>query len=146
MRSNKPCTSVYTRGRGFTLLELMVVMLILALISGIAAPRVVKYLNQAKLQTATIQVDALGAAVESFYLDTGRYPTDDEGLTALVEAPTGLVTWNGPYVRKRDSLLDPWGKPYIYRFPGEHGDFDILTLAADGQTGGEGNGTDIGNW
>lgn len=133
-------------GRGFTLLELMVVLLILGLLASIAAPRVAKYLRKAKTETAKIQVDALGAAIDSFNLDNGRFPTSDEGLKALVDAPQGLATWDGPYIKKRDSLMDPWGKPYLYRHPGQKGDFDIYSLGSDQRDGGEGDARDIANW
>jgi general secretion pathway protein G len=132
--------------RGFTLLELMVVLLILTLLATIAAPRVTQYLRKAKVQTAKIQVDALSAAVDSFHLDTGRFPTSDEGLKALMDRPGSLTNWEGPYLKKRESLVDPWGRPYLYRNPGQHGDYDIYTLGSDNREGGEGDAADIGNW
>src|SRR3954468_19195375 len=92
---------------GFTLLELMVVLLILALIASIAAPQVTKHLRKAKIETAKIQVDALGAAVDSFHVDNSRFPSGEEGLKALVERPAGLATWDGPYIKKKESLIDP---------------------------------------
>jgi general secretion pathway protein G len=124
----------------------MVVLLILALLGSIAAPRVTRYLNKAKVETARIQVDALGAAVDSFFLDTGRFPTSEEGLTVLVEAPGSSPKWDGPYVRKRDSLTDPWGQPYRYRIPGTSHDYDIYSLGTDQAEGGSGDAQDIGNW
>lgn len=133
-------------GAGFTLIELMVVLLILALLTTIAAPRVTKYLRKAKADTAKIQVQALAAAVDSIHLDTGRLPTTDEGLKTLVEAPPGMNGWDGPYVRKQDSLVDPWGKPYHYKFPGRHGDYEIFSYGADNKEGGEGDAADVGNW
>lgn len=133
-------------GSGFTLLELMVVLLILGLLASIAAPRVAKYLRKAKSETAKIQVDALGAAVDSFNLDNGRFPTGDEGLKALVEAPQGLATWDGPYIKKQESLIDPWGKPYLYRQPGQKGEFDVYTLGSDQREGGDGDARDVSNW
>ena len=132
--------------RGFTLLELMVVLLILSLLASIAAPRVAKYLRKAKTDTAKIQVDALGAAVDSFNIDNGRFPTDQEGLKALMDRPDGLTTWDGPYLKKRESLTDPWGHAYLYRHPGQKGEFDIYTLGSDDKEGGEGDARDIGNW
>lgn len=134
------------RARAFTLLELMVVLLILALLASIAAPRVTKYLRKAKSETAKIQVDALSAAVESFHLDVGRFPTNDEGLKALIVRPAGSTEWDGPYVKKQDSLIDPWGHPYVYKAPGRTMEFDLYTLGADGRDGGEGDARDIGNW
>jgi general secretion pathway protein G len=131
---------------GFTLLELMVVLLILALLATIAAPQVMKHLSKAKAQTAKIQVDALTASVNFFQLDTGRVPTEQEGLKALIERPANEPRWDGPYIQKNDSLMDPWGRPYLYKHPGTHRDVEIYTLGADGREGGEGDARDIGNW
>jgi general secretion pathway protein G len=132
--------------RGFTLIELMVVLLILALLASIAAPRVVKYLGKAKSQTAKIQVDALSTAVDAFVLDVGRPPSPSEGLEALIAQPDDLQAWDGPYIKKRDSLVDPWGQPYLYRYPGQHGEYDVFTHSADKQEGGKGEAADVGNW
>lgn len=134
------------RTAGFTLLELMVVLLILALLASIAAPRVTKYLRKAKTETARIQVDALSAAVDSFHLDTGRFPTSEEGLKVLIEAPSDTAEWDGPYIRKRESLTDPWGRAYLYRVPGKAAEYDIYTFGSDHAEGGEGDARDIGNW
>jgi general secretion pathway protein G len=133
-------------GAGFTLLELMVVLTILALLASIAAPRVTKYLRRAKVETAKIQVDALAAAITSFHLDTGRFPNNDEGLHVLLEAPSDRTNWDGPYIQKADSLIDPWGYPYQYKTPGRAAEFDVYTLGADHKEGGEGDAKDIGNW
>jgi general secretion pathway protein G len=132
------------RTRGFTLLELMVVLLILALIASIAAPQVTKHLRKAKVETAKIQVDALGAAVDSFNIDNGRLPSNDEGLKALVEKPADLDKWDGPYLKKKESLIDPWGEPYHYHVPGTGKDFDIYSLGSDKKEGGEGEAGDVG--
>jgi general secretion pathway protein G len=146
-RPRFPRTCVHaSRNLGFTLIELMVVLLILALLSTIAAPRVARSLGKAKTQTARIQVDALSAAVDAFVLDVGRPPLQSEGLNALVAAPSQLENWDGPYIKKQQSLVDPWGQPYQYSQPGEHGEYDVFTLAADKQAGGSGDGSDIGNW
>jgi general secretion pathway protein G len=131
-------------GQGFTLLELMVVLLILALLATIAAPRVIKYVTKAKVQSAKIQVDALAAAVDAFHLDVGRFPTAEEGLQALVDRPADAEGWDGPYLNKRESLLDPWRHLYRYRRPGRHGDFDVFSLGSDDQEGGEGDSSDVG--
>ena len=138
-----------SRGRrtnGFTLLELMIVLLILGLLASIAAPQVMKQFGKAKHQTAKIQIDALSAAVDYFQLDLGRYPTSDEGLRVLVEPPTDATRWDGPYLKKADSLNDPWGQAYAYRYPGKHGTYDLYTLGADGQEGGDKEARDLGNW
>lgn len=132
--------------RGFTLLEVMIVLLILALLASIAAPQVIKHLRKAKTETARIQVEALGASLDFFQLDVGRYPTQDEGLRALVERPGNEARWDGPYVKKASSLTDPWGEAYAYRRPGQHGEFDLYTLGADKKEGGEGESHDVGNW
>jgi general secretion pathway protein G len=124
----------------------MVVLLVLALLATIAAPRVTKYLRRAKAQTAKIQVDALSAAVDSFHLDTGRFPSGDEGLKALVDHPADSPSWDGPYLKRRDSLVDPWGHPYLYRIPGQHGEYDIYSLGSDNREGGDGDAADVGNW
>jgi general secretion pathway protein G len=131
-------------GSGFTLLELMVVLLVLVLLASIAAPRVTHYLQRAKVEAAKVQVEALAAAVDSFHLDMGRFPSNDEGLQALLQRPPDGAKWDGPYVKKRDSLTDPWGHAYRYRSPGEHGDYDLFTQGAS-EGGGEDSKT-IGNW
>ena len=135
-----------TRSVGFTLMELMVVILILAMLTTIAAPRVTKYLRKAKSETAKVQVEALSGAVDAFHLDLGRFPTSSEGLKALLAAPTDAKGWDGPYIKKRESLTDPWGHSYIYRYPGQHSEYDIVSLGADAKEGGEGDDQDIGNW
>jgi general secretion pathway protein G len=131
---------------GFTLLELMIVLLILGLIATLAAPQLMKQFGKAKHQTARIQVDALAAAVDYFQLDLGRYPTAEEGLKILVEAPADVPGWDGPYLRKAESLVDPWGAPYLYRTPGKKGPFDVYSLGADRKEGGDKEDRDVGNW
>lgn len=134
------------RTRGFTLLELMVVLLILALLASIAAPRVIKNLSRAKTETAKIEINALGEAVDAYHLDTGQYPSSQEGLKALLQAPPGTTSWDGPYIKKAESLIDPWGHPYRYQYPGRHGAFDVYTLGSDQSVGGAGEAQDVGNW
>lgn len=131
---------------GFTLLELMVVLIILAFLASIVAPRVTHYLSRAKVETAKIQVNALSQAVEEFQLDTGRFPTNAEGLKALIVAPSDTPSWEGPYAKKQESLIDPWGHPYSYRYPGQHGSFDVYTLEPDPKSGSTANAQEIGNW
>lgn len=124
----------------------MVVLLILGMLASIAAPQVVKRLGKAKSQTAAIQIEALAAGVDYFKIDVGTYPSNDQGLAALYANPGNLRHWDGPYVRKRASLTDPWGEPYQYRYPGERGPFDVYSLGADGKVGGDGENQDLGNW
>lgn len=130
------------RQGGFTLVELLLVLVILALIGGLVLPGLIGKAEGAKIRAASSQIDRISMAVESFYLDTGGTPTS---LDQLVDEPGDADGWNGPYI-KRSTLKDPWGREYSYRYPGEHGDFDILSLGADGQPGGEGNNADITSW
>jgi general secretion pathway protein G len=132
--------------RGFTLLELMVVLLILALIATIAAPQVTKHLRKAKHDTAKIQVDALSAAVDSFSIDNGRFPTSEEALKALIEKPADLPSWDGPYIKKKESLIDPWGEPYKYRVPGKTHEYDVYSFGSDKKEGGDGDAGDVGTF
>lgn len=131
---------------GYTLVELLVVLAILSLLVAIAAPRLIKYLGSAKVDTAEIQVKELGNVLDLYHLEVGRYPTDQEGLAALAERPPQAEVWNGPYLKSRDSLTDPWGRPYQYRTPGQHGDYDLYSLGADGRDGGDGEDRDITSW
>ena len=134
------------RERGLTLIELLVVLLILSLIAAFAVPRVMKYLGGARSDAAAIQVERLGGILDLYRLDMGRYPGTEDGLRALIEAPMEAERWNGPYLKKENSLIDPWGEPYEYRFPGDHGDYDLFTLGADGREGGDGEDTDVTSW
>jgi general secretion pathway protein G len=132
--------------KGFTLVELLVVMMILGLLAGIVGPQVMKYVGDSKSKTARIQIEDLSASLDLFLLDTGRYPTTDEGLQVLVSAVQGVQNWNGPYLKKQRLPLDPWGHDYIYRYPGEHGAYDLYTLGADNAAGGDGESKDISSW
>lgn len=134
------------RQRGFTLIELLVVLVILGLIVAFAAPQVIKYVGGAKSDAAKIQIERLGGILDLYRLQVGRYPGDDVGLTALVEAPADAETWDGPYVKKATAIIDPWGRPYLYAYPGEHGEYDLYSLGADGQEGGEGEDKDLTSW
>ena len=134
------------RERGFTLIELLVVLVILGLIAAFAAPQVIKYLGRAKTEAAGIQIERLSGVLDLYRLEVGRYPSTEEGLEALVERPIDAESWNGPYLKKADALIDPWGRPYVYRQPGEHGEFDLFSLGADGSEGGEGEDQDLTSW
>jgi len=129
---------------GFTLLELLVVVAILGLLISIAAPRFFGGLGKSETTTAKAQIDALEKALDEYRLDTGHYPSTDTGLAALVNRPPNEPKWNGPYLRK-EVPLDPWGKPYLYKYPGERGDYDIVSYGKDGQPGGSGDNADITN-
>lgn len=132
--------------KGFTLVELLVVLAILGLLAGLVGPKVLSQLGGAKSKTAKVQIHDLEQAAELFKLDVGRYPTQQEGLIALIQNPGTASGWNGPYLKKGEVPLDPWGRSYQYVVPGKHGDIDIFTLGADGAPGGEGENADIGNW
>lgn len=131
---------------GFTLIELLVVLVILVLIASLVGPRVVGYLGSSRTKAAKVQIESLSTALDLYKLDIGRYPSTGEGLKALVEGPPGMTAWNGPYLTKKDAPNDPWGRPYIYRSPGQHGPFDIISLGADNQPGGVGENEDVNNW
>jgi general secretion pathway protein G len=133
-----------TRHAGFTLLELLVVVAIIGLLVGYVAPRYFGQVGKSEIATAKAQIDALEKALEQYRLDTGRYPTSEIGLTALVTKPANEPKWNGPYLKKAVPA-DPWGKPYAYKQPGEHGDFDLLSYGKDGAPGGTGDNADLTN-
>jgi len=130
---------------GFTLLELLVVLGILALLATFAAPQVLRYLGRAKSETAKLQINAIASAVELYALDNGGYPPQQVGLQALMRAPSGATRWGGPYLKKAEGLVDPWGRPYQYRNPGRNGAFEIFTLGRDNAPGGTGEDQDIVN-
>lgn len=132
--------------RGFTLLELLVVLAILGLLAAIVGPQVIKYLGSSKTQTAQVQVKNIAASLQLFRLDAGRYPTAEEGLKALVKAPATVPLWNGPYLPDDSAITDPWGRPYLLKAPGDHGEVDVFSLGSDGQVGGSGEARDVGNW
>jgi general secretion pathway protein G len=131
---------------GFTLVEILVVITIIGLIMALVGPRVLNYLAESKVKAARIQVESFASSLDLFYLDAGRYPSTSEGLAALAARPGGIDTWNGPYLRTGLVPNDPWGHPYIYRSPGEHGPYDIISLGSDGQQGGSGTAADIESW
>jgi general secretion pathway protein G len=132
--------------RGFTLVEILVVVTIIGLIMALVGPRVLHYLDESKVKTAKIQIQSFASALDLFYLDAGRYPSSAEGLGVLVQPTGGIAAWNGPYLKGVSVPNDPWGKPYIYRSPGEHGVYDVVSYGADGRQGGTGTAADIANW
>jgi general secretion pathway protein G len=118
---------------GFTLVEILVVITIIGLIMGLVGPRVLGYLSDSKVKTARIQIQGFSAALDLYYLDSGRYPSASEGLAALVQKPEGAVAWNGPYLKGTAVPNDPWGRPYVYRVPGRQGAYEIVSLGQDGR-------------
>ena len=142
VRKRNSGSSRRNQSRGFTLVELLLVLVILALIGGLVLPNIIGNAEGAKVKAAGSQISRLSMAVESFYLDTGTTP---DSLDDLVNESGGVEGWNGPYV-KASSLKDPWGREYVYNYPGEHGDFDLYSLGADGQPGGEDKNADINSW
>ena len=132
--------------RGFTLIELLVVLVILGLLAGLVGPQILRYLGSAKSDTAQLQIAELGAALDLFHLEVGRYPNTDEGLAALVEEPTGVSNWNGPYLKKKTVPKDPWGNDYNYSSPGENSIYDLFSLGQDNMEGGEGENEDVVSW
>jgi general secretion pathway protein G len=130
---------------GFTLLELLVVLVILGLLIGVVAPRFFGQVGKSEVKVATAQIKALEDALDQYRLDVGRYPTTEQGLAALNSPPAGVPRWQGPYLKKAVPN-DPWGTPYQYRAPGEHGEVDLFSLGKDGQPGGTAEAADIANW
>ncbi len=143
--SLRPSSFALSHG-GFTLLELLVVLGIIAMLAGIVGPQVMKHMGESKTKAAKVQIEDLSAALDMYKLDLGRYPTSEQGLKALIESPDSAKRWNGPYLRKAKMPLDPWQQDYHYVSPGEHGKFDLFTWGADGKEGGEGEDQDIVSW
>jgi len=131
------------RHRGFTLMELLVVVVIIGLLVALVAPRYFQQIGKSERTAAANQIDALRKAVDSYRLDVGRFPRQEDGLRALVERPDGEARWNGPYLQ-RSVPLDPWGNAYVYTVPGAFADYDVLSFGRDGRPGGEGEDADIG--
>lgn len=130
---------------GFTLLELLVVMVIIGLLASYVGPKYFAQIGKSEVKTAKAQIDSLGKALDQYRLDTGHYPSTENGLAALNTSPAVELKWQGPYLQKKVPD-DPWGHPYIYKMPGEHGDYDLISLGNDGAVGGTGEAADIGNW
>lgn len=131
--------------RGFTLLELLVVMVIIGLLAGIVAPQYFAQLGKSNTKVAKAQIESFGQALDQYRLDVGQYPSTDQGLAALRQAPQNVPRWQGPYL-KRDIPSDPWNRPYQYVAPGQHGEYDLSSLGSDGQPGGSGEATDVTSW
>jgi len=131
---------------GITLLEVLVVLAIMAAIALVVGPRVLKYIGKAKTETSAIQIENITTGIELYFLETGEYPTTQAGLQALLVKPDNVEGWDGPYMKKAESITDPWGQTYHYAYPGKHGSFDIYSLGADNAEGGQGDNEDITNW
>lgn len=131
--------------RGFTLLELLVVMVIIGLLAGYVGPKYFAQIGKSEVKVARAQIDSLGKSLDQFRLDTGHYPTSEEGLVSLTTRPANEPKWDGPYLSKAVPM-DPWGSAYIYKFPGEHGDYDLVSNGKDGQPGGVGEAADVTSW
>lgn len=131
--------------QGFTLLELLVVMVIIGLLAGYVGPKYFEQIGKSETKTAKAQIDALGKALDQFRIDTGSYPTTEQGLEALNKNPGNNPKWAGPYLKK-NVPNDPWDKPYLYKSPGEHSDYDLYSLGKDGQQGGTKEAEDVTNW
>jgi general secretion pathway protein G len=136
----------FRRSAGFTLIELLVVLAIIGLLAGLVGPQVIKHLGESKSKAARIQIEELSSALDMYRIDNGRYPTGEEGLDVLVEAPSNAASWNGPYLRKKKVPLDPWNQLYHYAAPGQHGKYDLFTLGADNAEGGDGEDKDVVSW
>ena len=131
--------------RGFTLLELLVVMVIIGLLAGYVGPKYFSQIGKSESKIAKAQIDAFNKALAQYRLDVGRYPTTEQGLAALTARPAGEQKWDGPYLAK-NVPPDPWGKPYVYKIPGQHGDYDLYSLGKDGVPGGNGDTADVTSW
>lgn len=134
------------RSAGFTLVELLVVLVILGLLAALVAPRVLSYLGSSKTKAAHLQITSFASALDLYRLDNQSIPTSAEGLRALVEKPTSATTWNGPYLAQGKIPKDPWGNDYHYAAPGQHGEYDLFSLGADNKDGGEDENQDVVNW
>jgi general secretion pathway protein G len=130
---------------GFTLLELLVVLVVLGLLAGIVAPKYFAQLGRSEVKVAKAQIEGLGKALDLYRLEVGHYPSTEQGLQALVTAPSDETRWTGPYLQKK-LPQDPWGRNYTYRYPGENGEYDLLSMGKDGQPGGDGENAEVTSW
>jgi general secretion pathway protein G len=145
LRDKESIQSSRRKAAGFTLLELLVVMVIIGLLVGYVGPKYFSQVGKSEVKSARAQINALEKALDQYRLDTGHYPSTEQGLAALFARPSGETRWDGPYLKKTVPL-DPWGKPYQYKSPGEHGEIDLYSYGKDGQPGGTDDNADITNW
>ena len=142
---NKLKLRLLKRG-GFTLLELLIVMIIIGLLAALIGPKMIGRVGESRQTVAKQQIEGFSSALEMYKLDTTKYPTQEQGLEALVIQPQGITYWKGSYLKKKFIPKDPWGNNYIYTYPGEHGDYDIVSYGADGNSGGDGEDKDVASW
>ena len=131
---------------GFTLIELLIVMVIIGLLAAFIVPKLIGRVGESKQTAAKAQIELLSTALEVYKLDTGKYPTQEEGLQALITSPGEIKNWRGPYLKKNKIPKDPWGVDYVYNFPGEHGELDLFSYGADGTEGGSDEDADVASW
>ncbi len=131
---------------GFTLLELLIVMIIIGLLAALIGPKMIGRVGESRQTVAKQQIEGFSSALEMYKLDTAKYPTQEQGLEALISQPQGVINWKGSYLKKKLIPKDPWGNNYIYIYPGEHGDYDIISHGADGKSGGDDEDKDVLSW
>lgn len=131
---------------GFTLLELLIVMIIIGLLAALIGPKMIGRVGESRQTVAKQQIEGFSSALEMYKLDTAKYPTQEQGLEALIAQPQGVINWKGSYLKKKLIPKDPWGNNYIYTYPGEHGDYDIISYGADGKSGGDDEDKDVLSW
>jgi general secretion pathway protein G len=137
--------SRFSRSHGFTLLELLVVMVIIGLLTSFVGPKYFEQIGKSETKTAHAQIESLGKALDQYRVDIGQYPTTEQGLVALNVSPANTAKWAGPYLKK-SIPNDPWNAPYLYKSPGEHGEYDLYSLGKDGQVGGAKENEDVLSW
>ncbi len=142
----KPFNQRGNKVSGFTLIELLIVMIIIGLLAAFVVPKLIGKVDDSKITAAKAQIELISTALDMYKLDTGKYPSQGAGLEALNTKSDDVDNWDGPYLKKTKVPKDPWGVDYIYKYPGEHGDFDIISYGADKTSGGEGDNKDIVSW